>query len=105
MTPALLALLKHVPNKRGSNAHTQLRAESLALQMFRQIADNPTEPQLIEVCKAQQNGFSPLTVALVNLLRQALEPKGYEVYFERVIVADTSESTPQTTEKEVVTVK
>ena len=110
MNPALLALLKHVPNKPSSDAHTQLKAESLALQVFRQIIDNPTEPQSIEVGDAEvgparTGSLSPLTLALVDLLRQALEPKGYEVDAKWQNLPLTDGPNARSLNKEVVTVK
>lgn len=110
MNPTLLALLKHVPNKPSSDAYIQLKAESLALQVFRQVIDNPTEPQLIEVGDAQvgplrTGDLSLLTLALVELLRQALEPKGYKVDAQWQNLPLTDGPNARYLNKEVVTVK
>ena len=110
MNPALLALLKHVPNKPSSEAHIQLKAESLALQVFRKIIDNPLEPQSIEVWDshagpATAGALSPLTIALVDLLRRALEPKGHKVDARWQNLPLTDEPNARSINKEVVTVK
>lgn len=103
MNPTLLALLKQVPNKPDSMAYVQLKAEGLALQAIGRLAEDPLKPVAVTVGDGRQGNPSPVTVALLDLLRQALEPKGYTVYLE--LHTTTKEPNPLNIKKEVVTIK